>query len=77
MQHFFDVSAGPIRRVRSTWAKLRGAHLRNKPRIRPGEVKVIADSTREVYYWLKEKGVDLKVASDRSLVDRCIPRVTI
>ena len=77
MKHFFDVGDVPwIQRVRELVGRILGDRLHNKPRIDPGEVKMIADSTRDMYYWLKAKGVDLKIVSDRSLIDSCVPRIS-
>lgn len=49
----------------------------NQPRIRSYEVGDIAESTRALYYWLRSKGIELKVVSDRSLVDEVVPRVRL
>lgn len=87
MEHFFDREPAWKRRLRQYLINTghRGLARRllkepdqetmNKPRIRPGEVEVIADSTKACYGWLKGKGVELNIVSDRSLVDPCVPRI--
>jgi len=49
----------------------------NDPGLGEGEVELIVDSTKELYYWLKQKGVALKIVSDSSLADQCIPRIEL
>lgn len=51
--------------------------LYNQPGFYEGEVLDIANSTKDVYYWLQSKGIKLQVISDRSLADNCIPRTTL
>jgi hypothetical protein len=89
MDHFFDQEKGWRSRIREGLEK-RGMKklaqsilappdqaVQNKPRIRPFEVKDIADSTKSLYEWLESNGIALRIVSDRSLVDACVPRVQI
>ena len=65
MEHFFEES--PDNASEDAIA--------NRPRIRPFEVADIAASTKTLYYWLKAKGINLYVVSNRSLVDEIVPRL--
>lgn len=49
----------------------------NTPGLMKGEIQLVADSTKNLYYWLKKKGINLKIVSDRSLVDPCVPRIKL
>lgn len=68
MEHFFHEES-------ATSKKSDG--VANKPRIRGFEVADIANSTPAAYYWLRSKGINLYVASDRSMVDPVVPRISI
>lgn len=89
MEHFFDGEAywkqllrkmaitGALRRWVDRIPRTSDCDVLNKPRIRDFEVRDIADSTKSLYFWLKEKGIDLKIVSDRSLIDPVVPRVNL
>lgn len=49
----------------------------NEPGFFEGEVELIARSTKNLYMWLQEKGVELEVVSSKSVVDMCVPRRTL
>ena len=51
--------------------------LYNKPRIIPDEVDACAAVSGDWYDWLLSKGIDLKVVSRASLVDKKIPRIRL
>ena len=55
----------------------KATEIYNSPLLQVGEVELVADSTEELYYWLRKKGIDLKVVSDRSLVHPCVPRIEL
>ncbi len=77
MPHYFDVEGAPTEIPAGLSRKAQEQKLYNKPLIHPEEVEVIKDSTKDMYYWLREKGIDLKIVSDRSLIDSCVPRLNI
>ncbi len=49
----------------------------NEPGFFEGEVELISESTKDLYFWLKEKGVELHVVSDQSAVDQIVPRIQL
>lgn len=49
----------------------------NEPGFVKDDVKIVADSTESLFYWLKEKQVDLEIVSTRSLASEVIPRVKL
>lgn len=89
MDHFFDQEAPwkclgkdimtrlGMKGVARKWFPPSDASTCNKPKIRPFEVQDIAQSTSSLFYWLKDNGIDLKIVSDRSLIDACVPRITL
>jgi hypothetical protein len=46
----------------------------NNPGITIGEAKFIAESTKELYVWLKSKNIDMSIVSKNSMVDSIVPR---
>jgi len=49
--------------------------LYNRGDILPWEIEVTRNATKELYYWLKENGVELELVSDKSKLYENIPRV--
>ena len=41
------------------------------------EVELVTESVSFVHKWLKEKGIDFKICSDRNPADKSIPRVEL
>lgn len=68
--YYFDNSTGEATKVFNT-------PIYNTPLLYNEEIELIADSTEELYYWLRNKGIDLKIVSDRSLVHPCVPRIKL
>jgi hypothetical protein len=64
------------RQLESLAAHLSG-RVYNRMRPFPDEIKLTSACTRDVYLWLKGKGVDLNVISDSPLIDPCIPRTSL
>lgn len=52
-------------------------NIYNVPIPLKGEEKLIAESTRDLYYWLQTKNINIKIVSENSLADPCIPRVQL
>ena len=88
MPHFYDRPSphrtrtlARARWIRSLTERNRFLHdnnvLYNKPRIIPEEVDVCANASGDWYDWLTSQGIDLKVASHVSMVDKRIPRVRL
>ena len=57
----------------------KATQIYNSPlvQVAEGEIELVAGATEELYYWLRKKGIDLKVVSDRSLVHPCVPRIEL
>lgn len=49
----------------------------NNPGIVAGEAKFIAASTRELYRWYRDIGINMNVISTRSMIDSTVPRRTL
>lgn len=49
----------------------------NNPGITDGEAKFIATSTKRLYHWLKNKGIDINIISKSSMVDEIVPRINL
>lgn len=41
------------------------------------EIELVTDSVPFIHKWLKEKGIDFKICSDRNPADKSIPRVEL
>ena len=41
------------------------------------EIELVTDSVPFIHNWLKEKGIDFKICSDRNPADKSIPRVEL
>ncbi|EAJ4957195.1 hypothetical protein COR18_07860 [Campylobacter jejuni] len=52
-------------------------NIYNEPGFVRDDVKIIAESTSSLFYWLKSKNVDLEIISSKSLADQIIPRVEL
>lgn len=67
-------------KVAARWVRALVQHGRgavyNKTTMLPGEADVVADSTGPLREWLADRGIDLAIVSDRSLVDPSVPRLT-
>ena len=49
--------------------------LINRGDILPWEIEVTRNATKELFYWLKDKGIELELLSDKSKLYENIPRV--
>ena len=89
MEHFFDqenfikrvfrrglLSRG-YRKIAEKYLLFPDNETMNRPKIIQQEVEVIAASTKPLYRWFQQQGIDLKIVSDSSLVDPCVPRITL
>ena len=43
----------------------------------PREITSVAKSTKDMYYWLKDQGIELEMVSDRNPGYDGIPRITL
>jgi hypothetical protein len=64
------------RRLANAWHHIRGENY-NPSRMQPGEATMVANSTYDLYQWLLEQGVSLKVASSNKHLDPRIPRAEL
>jgi len=51
--------------------------LLNRGDMIPHKLQKERETSKDLYYWLKEKGIHLKLASKQSSLDECIPRVRL
>jgi len=69
---FFELTCGKLNKLLG-----RKEEMINVRQVDPDECAIIAKSTVELYQWLQSEGVDLAVVSDRSMVDACVPRISL
>ncbi|EAK0441150.1 hypothetical protein IO418_001484 [Campylobacter lari] len=92
MSHFYDTKSPQILKYKKNLLQSDGKlsylnmfikkifkknNVYNEPGFIKDDVKIVADSTESLFYWLKEKHVDLEIISTCSLASEIIPRVKL